>query len=134
MPLSRHAHVNARPGAQLNVRHWATHWARFVLLWFALSIGVAIASPLIKPQAMELICTSAGAAQLLVKTDDGVKEMSGHTLECPLCATLSAPPPVARFTAEPAQPLGYVLPSIPAAHLAARSAAPLPARGPPTFS
>jgi hypothetical protein len=108
--------------------------ARFVLLWFALSIGVAIASPLIKPQAMELICTSAGAAKLLVKTDEGVKEVSGHTLECPLCATLSAPPPVVRLTAEPAQPLGYVLQSIPAAHVAARTAAPLPARGPPAFS
>ncbi len=109
-------------------------WARFVLVWFVLSIGVAIASPLIKPQAMELICTSAGAAKLLVKTDDGVKEMSGHTLECPLCATLSAPPPVTQLRAEPAQPLGYVLQSIPAAHVAARTAAPLPARGPPHLS
>ena len=134
MSLSRHAHFNARPGAQLNVRHWASHWARYVLLWFALSIGVAIASPLIKPQAMELICTSAGAAKLLVKTDDGVKEVSGHTLDCPLCATMSAPPPVARFTAEPTQSLGYVLPSLPAAHVAARTAAPGPARGPPALS
>jgi hypothetical protein len=118
----------------LNVCDWAIHSARFVLLWFALSLGVAIASPLIKPQAMELICTSAGATKLLVKTDEGVKEVSGHTLECPLCATLSAPPPVAHLTAEPAQPLGYVLQSIPAAHVAARTAAPLPARGPPALS
>jgi hypothetical protein len=108
--------------------------ARFVLLWFALSIGAAIASPLIKPQAMELICTSNGATKLLLKTDEGVKEVSGHTLECPLCATLSAPPPVTQLRAEPAQPQGYVLQSIPAAHVAARTAAPLPARGPPAFS
>ncbi len=137
MPRSRHAHFNARPRACLNVRrngrHWALHWARFVLLWFALSIGVAIASPLIKPQAMELICTSNGATKLLVKTDEGVKTMSGHTLECSLCATMSAPPPVASSSAQPAQPLGHVLHSIPAAHVAARSAAPLPARGPPAF-
>jgi hypothetical protein len=134
MTRSHRAPFNPRPGVRLNVRHWALHSARFVLLWFALSIGVAIASPLIKPQAMELICTSAGATKLLIKTDDGVKEVSGHTLECPLCATLSAPPPVARLTAEPAQPLGYVLQSIPAAHVTARTAAPLPARGPPHFS
>lgn len=130
MPLSRPAHINARTTTWLNVGHWA----RFVLLWFALSIGVAIASPIIKPQAMELICTSAGATKLLVKTDEGVKEVSGHTLDCPLCINLSAPPPVARLTAETAQPLGYVLQSIPAAHVAARTAAPLPARGPPAFS
>lgn len=134
MLLSRHAHFNARPGAWLDVRLNVLHWARFVLLWFALSIGVAIASPLIKPQAMELICTSAGATQLLVKTDEGVKDMSGHTLDCPLCATLSAPPPVARQPAQPAQPLGHGLQSLPAAHVPARSAAPLPARGPPAFS
>lgn len=108
--------------------------ARFVLAWFVLSIGVAIAAPLVKPQAMELICSGAGTMKLLVKSDDGSPAQSGHTLECPLCASLSAPPPVARLTAEPAQPLAYVLPSSPAAPLAARTAAPLPARGPPAHS
>jgi hypothetical protein len=114
--------------------HRAHTLARFVLVWFALSIGVAIASPLIKPQAMELVCSSAGAMKLLVKTDDGAKELHGHTLDCPLCASISAPPPVARQTPEPAQPLAHVLQSIPAAHIAALTAAPLPARGPPALS
>ena len=41
--------------------------------------------------------------------------------------------PAAAQTAEPAQPLAYALQSIPAAHIAARTAAPLPARGPPTL-
>lgn len=109
--------------------------ARFVLVWFVLSIGVAIASPIVKPQAMELVCSGAGVMKLLVKTDDGgSKEVSGHTLDCPLCASVSAPPPVARLNAEPVQPLAHVLQSIPAAHLAALTAAPPPARGPPTFS
>lgn len=105
--------------------------ARFVLVWFALSIGVAIASPLVKPQAIELICSGSGAMKLLVKTDDGSQQASSHTLDCPLCASMSAPPPVARHSAEPAQPLAHVLQSIPAAHIAALTAAPLPARGPP---
>jgi hypothetical protein len=108
--------------------------ARFVLVWFALSIGVAIASPIVKPQAMELICSSSGAMKVLVKTDDGAKELSGHTLDCPLCATLSAPPPVVTLTTEPAQPLAHVLQAIAAAHIASLTAAPLPARGPPAFS
>ena len=104
--------------------------ARFVLVWFALAIGVAIASPLVKPQAMELVCSGAGDIKL-VKTGGGDQDVPSHTLDCPLCATASAPPPLARQTAEPAQPLAHVLHSIPAAHIAARTAAPLPARGPP---
>jgi hypothetical protein len=112
----------------------AHYLARFVLVWFALSIGVAIASPIIKPQAMELICSGSGAMKVLVKTDDGVKEQAGHTLDCPLCATISAPPPLAHQTVAPLQPLGHVLNSIPAARIAALTAAPLPARGPPALS
>lgn len=109
--------------------------ARFVLVWFALSIGAAIASPLVKPQAMELICSGAGVMKVMVQTDDGTQDVVSRTLDCPLCATSSAPPPpVLRLSAEPAQPLAHVLQSIPAAHIAALTAAPLPARGPPVFS
>jgi hypothetical protein len=110
--------------------------ARFVLVWFALSLGVAIASPIVKPQAMEVICTgAAGVMKLLIQTDDGPQDVAGYTMDCPLCATLGAPPPpVVRLRAEPAQPLAYVLQSIPAAHIASLTAAPLPARGPPAFS
>lgn len=104
--------------------------ARFVLVWFALSLGVAIASPLVKPQAMELVCSGAGAIKL-VKTDDGVQQPPGHTLDCPLCLPHSAPPPLARLPVEPPQPLAHALRPIPAAHIAARTAAPLPPRGPP---
>lgn len=107
--------------------------ARLVLVWFALSIGVAIASPLVKPQAMELICSGAGVMKVLAKTDDGAKELSGHTLDCPLCASLGAPPPVARQVAEPQPSLSHALQPIAAAHIAALTAAPLPARGPPSL-
>lgn len=34
--------------------------ARLALVWFALSIGVAVASLRVKPQAMELICAGTG--------------------------------------------------------------------------
>ena len=107
--------------------------ARFMLMWFALSIGAAIASPIIKPQAMELICSGSGAIKVLIKTDDGVKEARSHTLDCPLCAC-AATPPSTRARAEPSQPLAYLLRPVPAAHIAWLTAAPLPARGPPAFS
>lgn len=108
--------------------------ARFVLVWFALSIGVAIASPLVKPQAMELICSGSGAMKLLVKTDDGSKDVTSHTLDCPLCTTTSAPPPMAAPGVEPPFPLSYVLRPLESARLSARIGTAWQARAPPTFS
>jgi hypothetical protein len=112
---------------------------RFVLVWFVLSLGVTIASPLVNPQAIELICTGTGVMKVLVKNadgtiDDGGIKVASRMLDCPLCASVSAPPSAAQAAAEPAQPLGYVLQTIPAAHIAARTAAPPPGRGPPAFS
>ena len=107
---------------------------RLVAVWFVLSMAAAIASPLVKPQAMELICSGSGAVKLLIKSDDGSTQVASHTLDCPLCASLSAPPPVARLTAEPVQPLSNVLQTIPAAHIASLTAVPPPARGPPSRS
>ena len=114
------------------LRH-ARQLARLVLAWFVLSMGVAVASPLVAPQALELVCSGSGAMKLLIKTDAGAKEVAGsHTLDCPLCASHSAPPPVLSLRVEPPQPLAYALQSIPAARIAALTAAPLPPRGPPT--
>ncbi|UCU98811.1 DUF2946 family protein [Acidovorax radicis] len=108
--------------------------ARLVLAWFVLSIGVAVASPLVNPQAMELICSGSGAIKVLVKTDDGAKELPSHTLDCPLCAHVGAPPPVSQAHVPVVHPLAHALRLVPAAHVAARTAAPLPPRGPPTLS
>ena len=109
--------------------------SRFMLVWFALSIGVAIASPLINPQSTELICSGSGVMKMLVKNADGsTTEEVARMLDCPMCATVGAPPPAQTTFAEPLQPLGYVLKTIPAAHIAAATGAPPPARGPPTFS
>ena len=109
--------------------------ARFVLVWFALSIGVAMASPIVKPLAMELICSGAGVMKLLLKGDDADQQLASHTLDCPLCATSSAPPPaLLRWGGQPVSALGHVRPRIESAHIASLTAAPLPARGPPAFS
>ncbi|SFM98987.1 DUF2946 family protein [Variovorax sp. OV329] len=107
---------------------------RLVLLWFVLSLGVAVASPLVNPQSMELVCSSAGAIKMVVKTDDGARELGANHLDCPLCTLTGAPPPAvdaARFVHP--LPLGHAVQSIPAARLAAATAAPLPARGPPAL-
>jgi hypothetical protein len=108
---------------------------RFMLVWFALSLGVAIASPLVNPQSTELICSGSGVMKMLVKNADGSStEVVARMLDCPMCATLAAPPPIQNNFAPPVQPLGHALQPIPAAHIAAITGAPPPARGPPAFS
>ena len=70
------------PHAAPTARRHCQWLARCVLAWFVLSIGVAVASPLVSPQSFELICSGSGAIKLLVKTDDGAQEpLAGHGLE-----------------------------------------------------
>ncbi|RYX92283.1 MAG: DUF2946 domain-containing protein [Comamonadaceae bacterium] len=119
----------------LQTLRMAHRLARLVLVWFVLSLGVAVASPIVSPQAMELICSGSGAIKVMVKTDDGVKEASsGAKLDCPLCVVAGTPPPVVQPRVEAPHPLSHVLRPIAAAHIAWLTAAPLPARGPPTHS
>lgn len=109
--------------------------ARFVLAWFVSYLGAAVASPVIHPGvSFELVCSGAGTAKLIKKTD-GAAESSAASMDCPLCAPGGAPPPsVPALAPVPPQPLAYVLRAIPAARIAAITAAPLPARGPPRVS
>ncbi|MET0544525.1 MAG: DUF2946 family protein [Variovorax sp.] len=117
-----------------SLRHART-LGRLVLLWFVLSLGVAVASPLVHPQSMELVCSSAGAVKVIVQTDDGAKELGASHMDCPLCVLTGAPPPPDGLADLPVvQPLGHAVRSIPAARIAAATAAPLPARGPPLSS
>ena len=108
---------------------------RCVLAWFALSIGVASAAPLIQSQGFELICTSTGAMKMVAIGDDGSSDHialgAGH-LDCPMCLPHAAPPPPVLQLAAPTQsPLRHALQPVERARIAAITAAPLPARGPP---
>jgi hypothetical protein len=106
---------------------------RFMLVWFVLFLGVAVAAPLVAAQTMELICLGSGGMKQMQLGDDGGGDVMAKTMDCPLCASASAPPSVAQTSAAPVSPLAYVMRSIAAAHIAALTAAPLPARGPPAF-
>lgn len=107
---------------------------RLVLAWFMASLLVAGASPVVHPQAIELVCSSAGAVKAIVQGDDGPVEMGATAMDCPLCL-ISLPIPVTAQVSLPTPlPLGRALQSIPAARIAAATASPLPARGPPTLS
>jgi hypothetical protein len=107
--------------------------ARCVLLWFALFMGVAIASPWVQPQSLQVVCSGSGASKVVVGNPDGQTGVAPHALDCPLCAGIGAPPPldIVAFTTAP--PLGYALPLQGGTHRVPVAAAPPPARGPPTL-
>jgi hypothetical protein len=103
-----------------------------VLAWFALFVGIGIASALFKPQSVELLCSATGSVKLLVKTADGKQQAPGsHTLDCPLCASIAAPPVEQAHASHAIQPQRYASLSNPSAQVRAPAFAPLPARGPP---
>lgn len=105
--------------------------ARLVLAWFALSIGVAAASPLFNPQALDVVCSAAGVVKLVVKSEGGSDWPSGHLFDCPLCVQAGSPPALGQAGVQPPHSLSYALRPVAAAHLATLTGAPLPARGPP---
>ena len=105
---------------------------RFMLAWFALYLGAAVASPLLTPGAYAVVCSADGIVRLAQPDDAGAPGEARATLQCPLCVPASAPPPPAPdLTTTPSQPLAHVLRAAPAASPAACTAAPPPARGPP---
>jgi len=121
---------------------------KLLLVWFVASVGLAVASPLIKPQGFELLCTGMGSMKMLVTTLDGSQQaldlhdpqLQSHlqgklhtSLDCPLCGVVAAPPPLTLDMPQVQLALSYALQPLPAAHIAARTAAPLPPRGTPAL-
>jgi hypothetical protein len=111
------------------LRH-AIQLTRLVLVWFVLSIGVAIASPVLNPKGVDMVCTGTGTMKLVVLGDDD-GAASAKTMDCPLCVAISAPPPEFNTTLTQPSPLAHALQPLAVAHIAAITAPPLPSRGPP---
>ena len=119
--------------ALLQTLRRATALAHWVLLGFVLSLGVAITSPIVNPQSTQLICLASGGMKVIVTTADGSAEVVSQSMDCPLCVSIIAPPPVLKSGFEPVQALSYALQPVAAAIIAQRTAAPPPGRGPPEF-
>lgn len=69
---------------------WLRRWMAALLL---LSMGVAMATPLVQPRAMEIVCAGAGATKLLVQAANNVHPgHDGFGMECLLCLLEGAPP------------------------------------------
>jgi len=110
---------------------------QFLLAWWILAMGVAIAAPLVHAQPLEMVCSVGGSMKWVAISDEGQNNDSSPTfssgkMDCPLCMTVVPPPDPTAHTPATQIGLSYALRHIAAAHIAARTAAPLPARGPPT--
>ena len=109
-------------------------WA---LAWFACSLAAAVASPLVKPQQFERVCSMSGTFMLVAvgADEDGGAALGSMGTDCPLCAShAGAPPPLLLALPPRTQPLAHAMRPIEAARLVAATAAPLPARGPPALN
>jgi hypothetical protein len=106
-------------------------YARWVLACMVLALGVSVASPLVSPQSMELVCSAVGGMKLIQKMGDGGQPLTGHALDCPLCIPMAPPPPMVVPAVAQPQPLAHASHWVAMAHIAARLGPPLPPRGPP---
>ncbi len=108
--------------------------SRLLLLWCVLSLGAAVASPLVHPQALELVCSSAGEVKVIVLADGGGEDLGRGHMDCPLCMPSGDAPPAAIVALPATLALSCAVQSIAAARIAAATAVPFPARGPPRFA
>ena len=107
----------------------STALARWVLLWWCMALGVAVASPWVQPAQHMQVCSASGSVSV---KDTGLPGApAGQHLDCVLCLGAGAPP--VSFVVLPVANAVPLLGTHPAAALAPHSlsAAPPPGRGPP---
>ena len=105
--------------------------ARLVLVWFALFMGVAIASPILNPTETQMVCSSAGGMKMVASGEEGADPLQAANMDCPLCAPVFLTLQTGATSFDHSSPLAYAFHPIAAALIAARTAPPLPSRGPP---
>jgi hypothetical protein len=60
-----------------------------------LTLGVAMASPLVATKTFEMVCSDGGPMKLIVVDQNGdVTVVGQHTLDCAMCLPASLPAPV----------------------------------------
>ena len=114
----------------------ANRLTRFLLVWVVLCVGSAVASPLVKPEAVHLVCTAIDGVKLVQLDAAGadVDSAASHTaLDCPACLPLIAPPVADVLAPLTTSHLSHVLQTLSASRLASLRGQPWQARAPPVF-
>jgi hypothetical protein len=109
--------------------------ARLVLVWYVLFVGVSVMASMLQPKTMEVVCSSMGIMKLVVPGEGGDAQVRS-SMDCPLCAhaTPALPPPTVAALAHVPDARLHIVQRLPEAVLIARTAPPLPSRGPPVFN
>lgn len=103
-----------------------------MLAWYALFVGVSIASPLIEPTTVQMVCSMG--KKVVVVDSEGAATQDAPGLDCPLCAPFAPTSPAWAPSFARPDALAHALGPAVAAHLAWVTRSPLPARGPPAAS
>ena len=101
------------------------------LLWFVLTLGAAVASPMVHPQAESTICSGMGMHKVVINDDGTITTSAVSGISCPLCLVGGAPSQTTLPLVAAMQVLGQLVPSTPVAFVETPTASPPPARGPP---
>ena len=120
----------------MRTRRHAKHIANLVLAWFVLSLGAAVAAPLMQSNDFIMVCSSTGMVQLPNHGDGsetGPASRQNPKLKCPLCMLMDAPPDLmgANLQLRHSPGASALADDLSTAIVASACAAPLPARGPP---
>lgn len=106
--------------------------ARLVLIWFVLLVGSAMASTLMRPGHVPMVCSGDGGLKMVTSGDPDGDTPPTLRMDCPLCTSVALPPPPSPASQRLGLgPLPHALPPLTVAHLASVTAPPLPSRGPP---
>jgi hypothetical protein len=108
--------------------------SRIVLVWYVLFVGVSVLAATLQPKTMEVVCTSMGIVKVVAQ-GEGEGPMVSSGMDCPLCAHATPallPPTMAALSHVP-DARAYIVQRLPEALLLARTAPPLPSRGPPVL-
>lgn len=108
--------------------------ARWVLAWYVLFVGVSVLAATLQPKTMEVVCSTMGIMKVVVQGEGDAAPLSS-SMDCPLCAhaTPALPPSTVAALAHVPDARAHIVQALPEALLLARTAPPLPSRGPPVF-
>jgi len=112
----------------------STWLAKLALLWFVLTTGIAVASPILNPLHQTTLCSQNGDMVMVVLDDENRATYTGATLDCPLCFMGQATLPAQTLALDPQLPLGRMQPTMALARLAIALDLSPPSRGPPSFN
>lgn len=105
-----------------------------MLAWLLIALWSFVASPLVQARTVELACSGAGAAMLVVHAMDGTAGADMPGPDCPLCLPCCMAPPTADCTVASACAASLTTAPLPGAPPPPFTLHRPPARAPPVFS